>query len=113
MGIALPLLEVARRRTNFDTIAGYVDDFIVGALLLYAARAVSNARPNGPVMLVAAWAILCGGFYGSFFWQLESGAALDVSGAATSTVLAIKALLYAISIAALGLSIRAASPPPD
>ena len=54
MGIALPLLEVLRRRTNFDTISGYVDDFIAGGLLLYAARAVSRRKPRGPVLLVAA-----------------------------------------------------------
>ena len=44
MGIALPVLEVLRRRTNFDTIAGYVDDFIMGGLLLYAARGPPRPR---------------------------------------------------------------------
>src|SRR4029453_10686409 len=41
MGIMLPLLETLRRRTNFETISGYVDDYIAGALLLYAAYAVT------------------------------------------------------------------------
>ena len=57
-------------------------------------------------LLVAAWAILCGGFYGSFFGQLEAGAPLDVSGTPTSVVLAIKGVLYAICIACLVLSVR-------
>ena len=108
MAIGLPLLEAARRRTNFDTIAGYVDDFLAGGLLLFAASAVSRGRPNGPVLLVAAWAVLSGGLYGSFFHQLESEAERDVSGLATSTVLWVKGVLYAISLVALVLSVRRA-----
>ena len=108
MGAALPLLETLRRRTNFDTVSGYVDDFIAGGLLLYAAWSVSRGRRNGRIMLVAAWAILCGGLYGSFFWQLESSATTDVSGLANATVVLIKGILYAVAIAGLVLSIRSA-----
>jgi hypothetical protein len=109
MGVALPLLETLRRRTNFETIAGYVDDFIAGGLLLYAARAVSRGKPSGPVLLVAAWAILCGGLYGSFFHQLESAASHDVSGLGNTTVVLIKGGLYAVALVALVLSVRAAA----
>ncbi len=110
MGIALPILEVLRRRTNFATISGYVDDFIAGGLLLYAARAVSRKQPRGPVLLVAAWAVLCGGLYGSFFHQVESGASHDVSGLANTTVVLVKGGLFAVALVALGLSLRAAAP---
>ena len=110
MGVALPVLEVLRRRTNFDTISGYVDDFIAGGLLLYAARAVSRRNPRGPVLLVAAWAVLCGGLYNSFFYQLESAASHDVSGLANATVVLVKGVLYAIALAGLALSVRAAAP---
>jgi peptidoglycan/LPS O-acetylase OafA/YrhL len=110
MGIALPLLEVLRRRTNFETISGYVDDFIAGGLLLYAARAVSRKEPRGPVLLVAAWAVLCGGLYGSFFHQLESGASHDVSGLANATVVLVKGVLYTVALVGLGLSVRRAAP---
>jgi hypothetical protein len=110
MGVALPVLEVLRRRTNFETISGYVDDFIAGGLLLYAARAVSRKNRRGPVLLVAAWAVLCGGLYGSFFYQLESGASHDVSGLANVTVVLIKGVLYAVALVGLGLSVRAAVP---
>jgi hypothetical protein len=113
MGVGLPLLEALRRRTNFDTIAGYVDDFIAGAFLLVAARAVSRGRPNGPVLLVAAWAVLCGGLYGSFFGQLEDSAALDVSGQSKALVLAVKGALYAIALAALALAVRSAAAVPS
>jgi hypothetical protein len=110
MGVALPVLEVLRRRTNFETISGYVDDLIAGGLLLYAARAVSRRKPSGPVLLVAAWAVLCGGLYGSFFYQLESDAASDVSGLANATVILIKGVLYALALIGLGFSVRAAVP---
>jgi len=108
MGILLPLLEVLRRRTNFEQLHSYVDDFIAGALLLYAAFAVTRGRRSGPVLLAVAWAVLCGGLYASFFWQLTSDAALDVGGLANSTVVAIKAGLYAIALTGLFLATRAA-----
>ena len=109
MGIALPLLEVLRRRTNFETISGYLDDFIAGALLLVAARAVSRRKPSGPILLVAAWGVLCGGLYGSFFGQLEHGASHDVSGLTTSIVVAVKGALFAVALTGLVFSIRAAT----
>jgi hypothetical protein len=108
MGIGLPLLEVMRRRTNFSTVAGYVDDFIAGALLLYAARAVSQGRRGGNVLLVLAWAVLSGGLYGSFFGQLESTAAYDVGGLPNMAVVLIKGVLYAITLTGLVLSTRSA-----
>ena len=111
MGVALPVLEVLRRRTSFETISGYVDDLIAGGLLLYAARAVSRKKPRGPVLLVAAWAVLCGGLYGSFFHQVEGGASHDVSGLPNMTVVVIKGVLYAVALVALGLSVRAAAEP--
>jgi hypothetical protein len=108
MGVGLPLLEALRRRTNFETIAGYVDDFIAGALLLYAARAVSRGKPGGPVLLAVAWAVLSGGLYGSFFGQLERIAEVDVGGQPGVVVVAIKGVLYAISLTALVLATRTA-----
>jgi hypothetical protein len=106
MGVGLPLLEVLRRRTNFETIAGYVDDFIAGALLLWAARACSKGQRSGPVLLVMAWATLSGGLYGSFFGQLERIAETDVGGLPGATVVAIKGVLYAISLVSLVLATR-------
>lgn len=109
MGVGLPLLEALRRRTNFDTIVHYADDFIAGALLLWAARAVSRGKPNGPVLLAVAWAVLCGGLYGSFFGQLERIDQVDVGGQAGVTVVVIKGVLYAISLTALFFATRTAA----
>jgi len=108
MGIGLPLLEALRRRTHFEHFHSYVDDFIAGALLLYAAHAVTQGKRSGPVLLAVAWAVLCGGLYGSFFWQLFSTEARDVGGLPNVTVVAIKGVLYAIALVALVLASRAA-----
>ena len=106
MGVGLPLLEALRRKTNFEHIHSYVDDFIAGGLLLYAARAVTRQRANGPVLLVVAWAVLCGGLYGSFFGQLSSDATQDVGGLPNTTVVVIKGVLYAIALAGLFFASR-------
>ncbi len=108
LGVALPLGETLRRRTNFDNFHSYVDDFIIGGLLLYAARAVTTHKRNGPVLLAVAWAILCGGLYGSFFWQLFSSETHDVGGLSNMTVVVIKGVLYAIALAGLFLASRSA-----
>ena len=108
MGIGLPLLEALRRKTNFEHFHSYVDDFIAGALLLYAAHAVTRGRRKCPVLLAVAWAVLCGGLYGSFFWQLTSGESHDVGGLPNTTVVVIKGVLYAIALVGLVLASRSA-----
>ncbi len=108
MGIGLPLLEALRRRTNFDNLHSYVDDFIAGALLLYAAHAVTRDKRYGPVLLAVAWAVLCGGLYGSFFSQLSSTETHDVGGLSNMTVVIIKGVLYAIALTGLVLASRSA-----
>ncbi|HEX9793162.1 MAG TPA: hypothetical protein VGC54_04185 [Planctomycetota bacterium] len=107
VGVLLPLAEAARRRTDFSELAAYVDDFLVGGLLLLAAHAARTRRPAGNALLVAAWAVLCGGLYYSFFGQLERGAGDDISGLSNFTVVVIKGLLYALALYSLARSIRA------
>jgi peptidoglycan/LPS O-acetylase OafA/YrhL len=106
MGVGLPLLEALRRKTNFSTVAGYVDDFLAGGLLLIAAYATTRGWPSGPVWLLLAWATLAGGLYGSFFGQLQSTASHDVGGLPNMTVVVIKGVLYAIAIAGTVQSAR-------
>lgn len=108
MGIGLPLLEALRRRTDFENFHSYIDDFIIGALLLYAAHAVTRGRRSGPVLLAVAWAVLCGGLYGSLFWQLSTDQTHDVGGLPNMTVVFIKGVLYAIALTGLALASRSA-----
>jgi hypothetical protein len=109
MGVGLPLLEVLRRRTNFSPLHAYVDDLLAGALLLVAARAATHGRANADAWLAGAWGILCGGLYGSFFWQLERMHEVVVGGSAGAVVVAVKGILYAIAIAAFVCSLRRAA----
>jgi uncharacterized membrane protein YdcZ (DUF606 family) len=108
MGVCLPLGEAVRRRTNFENFHSYVDDFIIGALLLYAASAVTRGHTSGRVLLVVAWAVLCGGLYGSFFFQLFSTQAQDIGGLPNQVVVVIKGALYAVALVGLWLSSRTA-----
>jgi hypothetical protein len=110
LGVMLPVLEAARRRTNFDDIPAYIDDFFIGALLLWGARSVSRGHAYGPALLTAAWGILCGGLWGSFFGQLQSVSANDISGLRNGIVVLIKGALYLVALAALYLSVRRAVP---
>jgi hypothetical protein len=106
LGVALPVLEVCRRRADFSDVPGYIDDFIVGALLLFAARSTVRERPYGRTLLAAAWGILCGGLWSSFFGQLYSPAQNDISGLPNVVVVLLKLLIYCVAIICLVLSVR-------
>jgi hypothetical protein len=106
VGVALPVLEICRRRKDFTDIPGYIDDFIVGAVLLFGAWSAARERPYSRALLAGAWGILCGGLWSSFFGQLYSKAQNDISGLPNTTVVCIKLVVYGIAIVALVLSIR-------
>jgi len=109
-GVLLPLLETARRRTHFEDIPSYVDDYLVGALLLWGAWAVTSRHTYGPYLLAAAWGVLCGGMWGSFFSQLR--ATSDVSGLPNEIVVVVKGAVFLVALIAVSLSIaRAAATP--
>ena len=60
------------------------------------------------MLLVVAWAVLCGGLYGSFFWQLAATETHDVGGLPNMTVVVIKGVLYAIALTGLVVASRSA-----
>ena len=107
LGVALPVLEVCRRKTDFSDLPAYADDFLIGALLLYAANAVVKQKRGGLVLLCVAWAILCGGIYGSFFSQLKN--TTDVSGVPNGIVIAVKGIIFITAMVCLVLSVRSAT----
>ena len=108
VGLLLPAAEVARRKTDFSNPTTYLDDFIVGALLLLAAHMTTRRHAAGAVLLVLAWAAFCGGMYYSFFGQLASRGATDVSGLPGMTIVAVKGALYLVGLIAVVQSVRAA-----
>ncbi len=100
LGVLLPVLETMRRGTDFSTIAFYVDDYIAGGLLLWAAIAVRRHRPYGQSLLIGAWGVVCGGLYFSFFGQIEGQGPVDVSGLSKWTIVAIKGVIGAVAVCA-------------
>lgn len=108
LGIALPLAEAARRRTDFSDPAAYVDDFLLGGLLLWAAWAAGRGRAYGRGLLIAAWGVLCGAMYYSFFGQLTWTGPTDVSGLPHGLVIAVKGAILATAAACLVLAVRRA-----
>jgi hypothetical protein len=110
VGLLLPVAETVRRRTDFSDIPRYVDDFIIGTLLIIAAWMVTRRRAAGPILLVLAWGAFCGGMYFSFFGQLSHSATRDESGLPASAIIAVKGALYLVGAVAAVQSVRAAVP---
>lgn len=106
LGALLPVGETIRRWGKIESVTSYADDLLIGGLLLVAAWSVSARKRWGNALLIAAWGVLCGGLYYSFFGQLERGAGTDTSGLANGIVIAIKGAIYLVAITALVRAIR-------
>jgi hypothetical protein len=78
LGLLLPLGETIRRWGHWETWIFWIDDFIIGALLLFGAWAVLRGRENGARILAAGWGVAFGMLYPSFFSHLEKMSAPDV-----------------------------------
>ncbi|MFO0984505.1 MAG: hypothetical protein U1E76_22725 [Planctomycetota bacterium] len=108
VGVLLPVAEVCRRRTDFSNIPAYVDDFLIGGILVFAAWSVAKGRRAGRVLLAVAWAAFCGGMYYSFFGQLAGEGHRDTSGWSSWLVVGVKGALFLVGIFALVRSAQAA-----
>jgi hypothetical protein len=104
-GILLPVLETIRKWGKIGYLPDYLDDWIIGTLLITFALIViiKNRAYNG---LIACWGIASGGFYYSFFSSLQTytSGGTDVSGHKGPLVLIIKAILFLVAIICLVLS---------
>ena len=104
IGILLPVLETYRRgfgewRVDFTTM---FEDYLAGALLLMGAWTASRRRPAGEIVLLIAWAWVTGMMTNSLISQIEDtlrGVDLEPRN---TLVLIAKAILFAVSAAALG-----------
>ena len=85
-----------------------IDDYILGALLLYGAWRVGKDARRGQRFLVAGWAFMCGMAFGSFFEQVHRYR-LGISDPApipSLWVAVIKGVGLALGIIALVVSLR-------
>ncbi len=74
LGIFLPLAETVRRIHEvlaFENFFRWFDDYILGAVLLYAAFLVWKQKHNATLYLIAAWGAAVGGLTLSLYGQFD------------------------------------------
>jgi hypothetical protein len=101
-GVVLPLGETVRRWHQLGDprlLFAWLDDWLIGAFLLYGAWRVGRDPATGQATLAAAWGFTLAIATGSFFAGLFGDP--DPTGAARMTVVVIKAAMLAMAIAAL------------
>jgi Kef-type K+ transport system membrane component KefB len=114
VGVFAFVVESWRRRHQFGDVAIWpliFDDYIAGSFLIAASRIAARDTGRGPVWLAAAWGASAMMMYGSFFGQLINRAAPDASGLPTVFVLAVKAVLFAVCLACLVVTLRSGAAP--
>jgi hypothetical protein len=108
-GILTPLAETIRRRRQLGQLSVWplwLDDYIIGAMLLYGAWRVSKDIRSGRRFLAAAWGFTCGMAYSSFFGQLAHLNEPDPAPIPSSWVAVIKGVGLALAILALAGSLK-------
>lgn len=109
LGILTPLAETIRRWGQLGQLSVWpfwLDDFIIGALLLYGAWRTGKDIRSGRRFLVAAWGFTCGMAYSSFFSQLGRLNEPDPAPIPSAWVAAIKGVGFALAILALVGSLK-------
>jgi hypothetical protein len=108
-GILTPLAETIRRWRQLGQLSVWpfwLDDYIIGAMLLYGAWRVSKDIRSGRRFLAAAWGFTCGMAYSSFFAQLGSLNESDPAPIPSTWVAVIKGVGLALAILALVGSLK-------
>jgi hypothetical protein len=108
-GVLTPLAETFRRwGTWWDNPPAFLDDFILGALLIAGALATrGRSSRQGRSLLAAAWGFACGMAYSSvaFHWHAMRSGQSDPAPIPTQWVFAIKLFGGLIFVAALLLTV--------
>ncbi len=113
IGVLAPLGETMRRwHTWRDYPPAIIDDFLIGALLLFGAWSTRPAAPNGRARLAMAWGFTCGLGYASFFEQIRRNAAgeVDPAGIPSTWVAVIKGVGLALSVLGLVAALKGEAP---
>jgi len=109
LGVGAPLAETIRRWHQLGQISVlpfWLDDYFIGALLLYGAWRTSKDIRSGRRFLAAAWGFTCGMAYSSFFAQLGRLNEPDPAPIPSTWVAVIKGLGLALAILALVGSLK-------
>jgi hypothetical protein len=100
-GVLLPLVETLRRSGDLAAWWLWVDDWLIGAALLFGAWAAGSARAGSLRALAAAWGIAAGMGYYSFVGHLLAVDSPDVSGLSGSTLAIAVGLAWLVALYAL------------
>jgi hypothetical protein len=109
IGILVPIVETIRRWHQLGDIRiwpSWLDDFVIGACLLYGFWRTAKDVETGRPWLAAAWGVTCGMAYTSFFGQLVRLNQPDPSGVPAAWVVGIKGVGFLLAILALAGSLR-------
>jgi hypothetical protein len=100
-GIVLPLAEMLRRSGNLASWWLWIDDWLIGAALLFGGWAAGSGRGGGVRALAAAWGIAAGVGYYSFVGHVLVARSPDVSGVPGWTLAALVGAAWAVALYAL------------
>ena len=109
LGVLTPLAETVRRWRQLGDLSVWpfwLDDYIIGALLLYGAWRTGKDIRSGRRFLAAAWGFTCGMAYSSFFAQLGHLNEPDPAPISSAWVAVIKGMGFALAILALVGSLK-------
>lgn len=109
-GVVLPIVEMARRWQQLGDLKmapAWLDDWVIGVFLLYAAWRSSRDEVSGRPILIAAWGFACGMGVSSLVSALTNLDQADPSGFASVTVALVKGLMLGLGFGALSAAIRA------
>lgn len=114
IGVLLPLAETVRRWPLWHEYpSAFLDDYLIGAFLLYGAWRCSRDPISGRIVLAAAWAFACGLGYASFFGHIHNLEAPDPASIPHVWVAAIIGAGWVLCILALIATIRSTPQSPD
>jgi hypothetical protein len=106
-GVVLPIGETVRRWHQLGDprlLWAWLDDWLIGAFLLYGAWRAGRDPVTGQASLAAAWGFTVAIAIGSFLTGLFGDA--DPTGASRIVVVAIKGAMLALGVAALVSAVR-------
>lgn len=104
IGVLVPVAETIRRRGQLlqpENFIYWFDDYVLGAILLFAAWKAKQNPVHGQKYLSAAWGLATGALFLSTLGQIERLGGTDPSAMPPLTVAAIKALLLVLALSGL------------